>query len=87
MLRASGDSMIGAGIDDGDLLLVCPGSSAGSGEIVIALIEDEATVKRLVTGDNGVILRPENPHMKDISVDPERPFSVIGKVVNVIKSF
>ncbi len=86
MLRASGDSMIGAGIDDGDLLLVRPGSSAEDRDIVIALIEDDATVKRLVTGGKGVILRPENPLMDDIYVDPARPFQVIGTVVNVIKS-
>lgn len=60
-LRVEGDSMIGAGINDGDFVFVRRQQTALPGEIVVALIEDEATVKRLAYSDGDVWLMPENP--------------------------
>lgn len=70
-LRASGDSMIEAGINDNDLVLIRQSDSAEPGEIVVALVDDEATLKRYYPEpEHGRIrLHPENSTMKDIYVD------------------
>ena len=71
LLRANGDSMIEAGIDDGDLVLIRQQSTAEEGQIVVALMEDEATLKRFYPEpENGIIrLHPENRTMEDIIVE------------------
>ena len=71
LLRANGDSMIEAGIDDGDLVLIRQQSTADEGQIVVALMEDEATLKRFYPEpENGIIrLHPENHTMEDIIVE------------------
>lgn len=71
ILRAYGDSMVEAGIDDGDLVLIRQQSTADEGQIVVALIEDEATLKRFYSEpENGIIrLHPENHTMEDIIVE------------------
>ena len=69
LLHASGDSMIGVGIFDGDLIVAKPCSTADEGEIVVALIEDSATVKTLHRKNGHIILHPENPKYKDIVAD------------------
>lgn len=71
ILRANGDSMIEAGIDDGDLVLIRQQSTAEEGQIVVALMEDEATLKRFYPEpENGIIrLHPENYTMEDIIVE------------------
>lgn len=71
LLRASGDSMIEAGIDDGDLVLIRQQDTADPGQIVVALMEDEATLKRFYPepGRHRVRLHPENRRMKDIVVE------------------
>jgi len=69
LLRANGNSMIEAGINDGDLVLIRQQPTAAPGQIVVALIEDEATLKRFYP-ENGIIrLHPENPTMEDIIVE------------------
>ena len=70
ILRASGQSMIGAGIEDGDLVVVRQQETAEPGQIVVALVEDEVTLKRFFPDpQNGCIrLHPENRRMKDIIV-------------------
>jgi len=68
-LRVSGDSMIEAHIADGDLVLVRKQASAVAGDIVAALIDDEATVKRFAIEGGTVVLKPEHPTMKPILVD------------------
>lgn len=60
-LRVRGDSMIGAGILDGDIVVVRPQPTAMEGQIVVALLGDEATVKRLHYIEGGVLLLPANP--------------------------
>lgn len=81
-LRVSGDSMIGAGILDGDVVIVRRQRTANSGEIVVALVGDEATVKRLKLHANRAELHPENPAYKVIVPDP-RELSLLGKVIEV----
>ena len=71
ILRAYGDSMVEAGIDDGDLVLIRQQNYADKGQIVVALIEDDATLKRFYPEpENGIIrLHPENHTMEDIIVE------------------
>ncbi|MEA4973965.1 MAG: transcriptional repressor LexA [Candidatus Metalachnospira sp.] len=70
LLRANGDSMIEVGIDDGDLVLVKKQNFAENGQIVVALMEDEATLKRFYSEprQRRIRLHPENSKMKDIYV-------------------
>jgi repressor LexA len=85
-LRVSGDSMIGAGIVDGDLVVVRSQSSAQEGDIVAAVLpgpaEDEATVKRFHRDGNRIVLVPENPTMKPFEMNDGR---IAGKVVAVLR--
>ena len=70
LLYAAGDSMIGAGIDDGDMVLVRRQETAHDGEIVVAYVEGEGnTLKRLRHDGDQVILHPENPKLADIPVE------------------
>ena len=86
LLKIVGDSMLGAGIDDGDYVLVRPQADAVDGDIVVATVENEATVKRFFKKDGMVILRPENPWMEAIHVkEGGKELSIIGKVISIIK--
>ena len=84
LLRANGDSMIEAGIDDGDLVLIRQQSYADEGQIVVALMEDEATLKRFYPEPENhcVRLHPENHTMEDIIVDS---CIIQGVAVKVLK--
>lgn len=85
-LRVRGDSMIQAHIADGDLVLVRKQESAATGDIVAAMIDQEATVKRFATEGGTVLLKPEHPTMKPIVVDPQRAeFRILGKVIGLIR--
>ncbi len=85
-LRVRGDSMILAHIADGDLVLVRKQESATAGDIVAAMIDQEATVKRFATEGGAVVLKPEHPTMKPIVVDPQRAdFRILGKVIGLIR--
>lgn len=82
MLKVRGDSMIEAGILDGDLVLVKKQNAAENGDIVVALIEDEATVKTFFKEKNHIRLQPQNSFMQPIIV----PTCVIlGKVAGVFR--
>ncbi|MBQ8215761.1 MAG: transcriptional repressor LexA [Clostridia bacterium] len=83
-LRISGTSMIGAGIMDGDIVVVNKCSTAENGDIVVALLEDEATLKRFYKEDGRFRLQPENPDMAPIYTDS---VSVLGKVVAVVRYY
>ncbi len=81
-LRVNGESMTGAGIYPGDLVVVRRQATASSGEIVVALIEDEATVKRLRLLKGRIELHPENPDFEVIT--PSRhQCMILGKVIEV----
>lgn len=82
MLRVTGDSMINAGILDGDLVVVARRPTADDGEIVVAQIEDEATVKRLRRVDGRVHLMPENDAYAPIIPDE---VTLVGVVVGVLR--
>lgn len=87
-LRVRGESMIDAHIVDGDLVLVRKQESAQPGEIVAALLDDEATVKRFERDGDAVVLKPEHPTMPPIVVRPgERQLRIIGKVVGLLRGF
>lgn len=87
MLRVDGESMIDAGISNGDFVVVRKQQSANIGEIVVALWDDTATVKRLVSTTPNMVLHPENPTMEDIVLPPSQNPTIIGKVVGCIKKF
>ncbi len=85
-LRVKGTSMINAGILDGDFVLIRQQPIAEQGEMVIALIEDEATVKRFYRDKGKIKLQPENDAMEPIIVDPiDKNIMIIGKVEGVIR--
>ena len=85
-LRIAGDSMIGAGILDGDVVVIRSQSAADDGDVVAALLpgpaEDEATVKRLGHDGARVMLIPENPAMKPFVMNDGR---ILGRVVGVLR--
>lgn len=82
MLRVKGESMINVGIMDGDYVIVAKKNVANNGEIVVALLEDEATVKRFYKEDGHFRLQPENDMMEPIYADE---VAVLGKVVGVFR--
>ena len=83
MLNVKGDSMINAGILNGDRLIVQHTESARNGEIVVALLDDSATVKRFYKEKGHVRLQPDNDNMEPIIVEQ---VSVIGKVVGLLRT-
>jgi len=88
LLRVRGDSMMDVGILDGDLLVVHKTPEASNGQIVVARIEDEVTVKRFqrTRQRNKVVLLPENKDYEPIEVDlKEQPFQIEGLSVGVIR--
>lgn len=85
LLRVQGSSMIDAHICNGDFVLVRPQDTATNGEIVVALVDDEATVKHFYREEDGVRLQPANPAMKPIIVPSETPLRILGKVVGVLR--
>ena len=86
LLRVQGDSMIDAHIQDGDFALVKPQPHAGNGEIVVALIEDEATIKRIFQKRDLIRLEPANPKMEPIIVKKgENNVTIVGKVIGIFR--
>jgi len=84
-LRVKGDSMINAGIFEGDLVVVLPKNEAANGETIVAMLEDEVTVKTFENKNNKVRLIPENDNYKPIDVTGRKDFSIVGKVVGVVR--
>lgn len=82
MLKVEGESMINAGIMPDDYVIVRQQSTAEDGDIVVALIENEATVKRFYRESDGIRLQPENPQMEPIR---SRDIFILGKVIGVIR--
>jgi repressor LexA len=86
LLRVQGESMVDAHILPGDYALVRRQASAEHGDIVVALLNDEATVKRLLFKGDQVLLKPENPAMKPIAVRRADPrLQIVGKVIGVLR--
>ena len=86
LLRVRGMSMRDAGIMDGDLLAVQSAHEARNGQIVVARLGDEVTVKRLRRTTQGVELLPENPDYPVIRVAPEEAFAIEGLAVGLIRN-
>ena len=83
-VRVSGDSMIGAGIHHGDLLVVDRSLDPKPGNVIIALVDGEFTVKRLRRTAIGLELAPENPEYVSIPLSEETDFQVWGVVLHVV---
>lgn len=83
-LHVKGESMINAGILDGDVIIVQRTATARNGEIVVALVEDEATVKRFYKEDGHYRLQPENDTMDPIIVEQ---CSILGKVISLMRFY
>lgn len=86
MLRVQGTSMIDAGIYNGDKIIVRRQQTAEDGEIIVALVDDSATVKRLYRRDGKIVLHPENEALADMIFEPEE-VSVLGKVVGLMRNY
>ena len=84
-LRVQGESMIDAGILDNDLVGVRKTKNAENGEIVVARLEDEVTLKRFKKDSSGIRLVAENKSFSDIGVDETSNFSIEGKAVGIIR--
>jgi len=85
-LRIKGNSMVDAGIKDGDFVIIQQQPQVNQGEIAVVLIDNEATVKRVYREKDIIRLQPENESMPPIIVDPkEKEVSIIGKVKGVIR--
>ncbi|HOA12565.1 MAG TPA: transcriptional repressor LexA [Myxococcota bacterium] len=85
VLCVTGRSMIGDGILDGDYIFVRRQPVADAGDIVVALIDDEATVKRYTRTSAGIALMPSNPDFKPIVVRPDDHFEILGVVTGVFR--
>jgi repressor LexA len=82
-LRIQGESMRDASINDGDVVIVRQQPVAQNGDIVVAVIDDDATVKRLSIREDAIELRPENPEFSPIRIGPDHEMRIVGKVIAV----
>jgi len=85
LLRVQGDSMIEDGILDGDLVGVHRSSEAHDGQIVVARLDGEVTIKRLQTGENQFLLLPRNPAYAPIVVEPHQDFAIEGVFCGLVR--
>jgi len=88
-LRVRGDSMIEDAICDGDLALVRPQATANNGDIVVALIDDEATLKRFYHEGERIRLQPANSRLKPLFFTPEdgSTIRIVGKVISIVRNY
>ena len=86
-VRAKGNSMIGAGIFEGDLLVVDKSLTPVSGDIVIAIVDGDLTVKRLITRGDVIVLKPENHLYREIELKEGQEMQVWGVVTSSVKKF
>lgn len=87
LLRATGDSMDKKGISDGDLVLVKQQSSAENGDIIVALIDDEATIKELKVNQHNVLLMPHSSSKEHTPIILSKDFKVQGVVITTIPGY
>jgi repressor LexA len=86
-LKVKGDSMIEAGIFDGDLVFARQQTTAEQGEMVVAQVENEATIKYFHQETNSIRLEPANQNYRPIQVSSVQSFSIAGKVIGVLRKF
>lgn len=84
-LKVKGDSMINAGIFEGDVVIINPQKDANNGEIIVAMIDNEATLKRFERKNGNISLIPENDNYSPIKVNNLDNFSIIGKALGVFR--
>ncbi|PLY00593.1 MAG: LexA family transcriptional regulator [Desulfuromonas sp.] len=88
LLQVKGDSMIEAGILNGDLVQIRPQQTASDGDIIAVLVDDEATLKRFYRGNGHIRLQPENTTMQPIIVTPgDGETRIVGKLVGLFRQF
>ncbi len=85
-LRVSGDSMVGAGVYSGDIIIVDRAIEARPGQVVVAVVDSEFTVKRLCKIKGKLYLSPENPDYSPLEIKPDMSFLVWGVVTCVLHS-
>ena len=85
VLRVKGQSMIEDHIDDGDYVVIRRQSEAANGERVVAMIDEEVTLKKFYKKNNEIVLQPCNSSMKPIRVDPSREAAILGVLVGVMR--
>lgn len=86
-LKVRGDSMIGRAISDGDFVMVNPAAKAKENDIIAARLGDEATVKTLTRQNGTIVLTPENPADREITVKDGDDFGILGVVCGVFRPF
>ncbi len=86
MLRVEGTSMIDAGIFNGDKIIVRRQETAENGEIVVALVDDSATVKRFFRRDGKIVLHPENESLSDMIFE-DGQVTILGKVIGLMRNY
>ncbi len=84
-LRVKGDSMINDAIADGDLALIRPQETADNGDIVVAMINGEATLKRFHREKDHIRLQPRNPNMEPIIIPAGEEVTIIGKAIKIVR--
>ena len=84
-VKVAGDSMIGRGINDGDFVMVDPAKQPDEGTVVAARLGEDATVKTLTHRDGAVVLVPANPHEREIVVQDDDDFAVLGVVAGIFR--
>ena len=87
MVRVGGDSMIGAGIRDGDILVVDRSKTAAPGQIVVAVLDGALTVKRLSRKNGRIVLASENPEYRAIEIGDEQELIIWGVVAGMVRKF
>lgn len=84
-LRVKGDSMVNDAIMDGDLALIRPQETADNGDIVVAMINGEATLKRFHRERDHIRLQPRNPNMEPIIIPAGEEVTIIGKAIKIVR--
>ena len=84
-LKVKGDSMINAGIFEGDVVIINPQKDADNGEIVVALLDNEATLKRYKRLNGNISLLPENDNYSPITIGKSDNFEIVGKALGVFR--
>ncbi len=84
--RISGESMVGAGLDDGDLIIIDRSLNPENNKIAVCFLDGDFTVKRIIKKEKKIYLKPENKNYKEIEINEENELKIWGIVTYVIKS-
>ena len=88
-VRVNGDSMVDAGINDGDIAIVRPNATPQIGDVVVALLDDEVTLKRYARAGENIVLKPENEAYPviEISSHKDKNVRIIGNVIAIVRRY